>query len=106
MITIHQINDSIIIQGHSRPQICAAVSSVLCTTVNAILKEEKLGIKNGQCTIEDNLEDDFFNIKIDKHSKFVDLMIENMFDMLYDIKEQDKTNSITITRMTKIKKTV
>lgn len=105
MINIHQINDNIVIQGHSLPQICAAVSSVLYTTVNAVLKHEELGIETGQCTFEDNLEDDFFSIKINKHDDFVDLMIENMFDMFYDIQEQDKTNSIVITRMTKQKKT-
>ena len=112
MINIHQINDNIVIQGHSLPQICAAVSSVLYTTVNAVLKHEELGIESGQCTFEDNLEDDFFSIKVAKPGSdkigfddFVDLMIENMFDMFYDIQEQDKSNSIIITRMTKQKKT-
>lgn len=99
MIKIEQKDNVIIIKGHSLPNICAAVSSVVYTTANAILTHMEIGNKDGQCTFEDNLEDDFFKITIDKKDYFVDLLIENMFNSFYDICEQDKSHScISIAR--------
>lgn len=98
MIKITQINNKISIEGHSVPQICAAISSIVYTTVNAIIKHVEIGNEGGQCTFEDNLEDDFFSIIIDKNDNFIDLMIENMFDMFYDVQEQDVNKSVQVVR--------
>ena len=78
MIKIDIDKDIITFNGHSMPDICAAVSSVMYTSVNAILKYD-------ENSIDYNDKNDKVIIKIIKHDKIIDMLIINMIDMLNDI---------------------
>ena len=78
MIKININKNIITFKGHSLPGICAAVSSVMYTTMNAILKYD-------ETSVEYKDENDIVTIKIIKHDKIVELLIINMIDMLNDI---------------------
>ena len=97
MIKISISNDEIIIKGHSGYKesgsdiVCASVSSICITTVNAILS-----IYEDCITYENN--DGYLKIKINNHNDIVDKLIENMINLLYELESQYKKN-ITIERM-------
>ena len=74
MIKIIKEMDSIIISGHANYSdnndiVCASVSSIMYTTVNAILNIDDKAIKfeddNHKCTITINKHDDITNKLID-----------------------------------------
>lgn len=81
--------DSIIISGHSgydvegHDIVCAGVSSIVITTVNAILRLEKNAI---------NYESKSGYVKIDimKHNEIVDKLIENMLSLLNEMQDKYK----------------
>lgn len=89
MIKIISKNDNIKIEGHSGYSeygsdiVCASVSTVAITTIDAILKYDEGALKYDK-------EDGYLNIDILKHDKFIDLLIDNMFDMFKDLQEQYK----------------
>ena len=97
MIKIQVIKDKSInevrIDGHSdyeesgKDIVCSAVSSIVITTVNAILKIDKDSLEYVQ---GNNLI-----IKIKKHSEVIDILISNMLDMLLELEQQYKEH-ITI----------
>ena len=89
MIKIDIDKNIIIFNGHSLPDICAAVSSVMYTTMNAILKYD-------ETSVEYKDENDIVTIKIIKHDKIVDLLIINMIDMLNDIHSDYGDNYVQI----------
>ena len=94
MINITKEKDIIKITGHSEPNICAGVSSVMYTTTNALLKYNKDSID-----YNDDTEKDEVVIAINKRDCFIDLLIDNMFDMFKDIKEDFESEvSINIIR--------
>ena len=64
--------------GHSMPDICAAISSIMYTSVNALLKYN-------ETAIEYKDENDIITIEIKKHDTIIDLLINNMFDMFEDV---------------------
>lgn len=83
MITIEKKNDVITFKGHTDSDICASVSSIMYTTVNALNKfDEKI------ITYNDDTENDIVTVKINFYNELVDLLINNMFDMLNDLQEQ------------------
>ena len=83
MITIEKKNDIITFKGHSESDICASVSSIMYTTVNALNKfDEKI------LNYTDDKENDIVIVKINFYNALVDLLINNMFDMLNDLQEQ------------------
>lgn len=84
MIEITKNKNNIIFRGHSLPDICASVSSIMYTTVKALNSYDKECI-----TYTDNNLFDFVNIDINKHDMVIDLLINNMFDCLYDL-QSDK----------------
>ncbi len=87
MIKIYVNKDEIKVVGHTMPDICAAVSSAMYITANNLLDMQLLGIDNGKYTIEDNLEDDYMLIKIEKHTKITDVLMNTLKNGLQDISE-------------------
>lgn len=90
MIRISKEKDIIRFNGHSLPNICAAVSSVMYTTVNALIKYD-----NDCIYYEDNEIDDYVIITVKKHDDMIDLLIDNMFTMFNDIVEENE-NEVNI----------
>ena len=82
-------NDEITITGHTGYEdkgydiVCASISSICITTVNAILSIDE------DC-IEYTDRDGYLNIKIKKHTEVVDKLINNMINLLTDLKNQYK----------------
>ena len=79
--------DSITISGHSgydksgKDIVCASVSSIAITTVNAMLRID------AKClTYEEN--EGLLKIEFVKHTKTIDLLIENMLELFQEL-EQD-----------------
>ena len=89
MIKININKDEITIKGHSGYSeagsdiVCASVSSICITTVNALLSID-----------EDCLEyidnDGYLNIKIKKHNDMIDKLINNMINLLEELESQYK----------------
>lgn len=88
MIKIYTNKDEVKIVGHAIPDICAAVSSAMYITANNLLDLQLLGIDNGKYTIEDNLEDDYMLIKIEKHTKITDVLMNTLKKGLQDIADE------------------
>lgn len=91
MIKISINKDEITIKGHSGYKeagsdiVCASVSSISITTVNALLSID------GDCiSYEEN--DGYLNIKIKKHSEIVDKLIDNMINLLKELEKDYKKN--------------
>ena len=91
MIKIKVSKDEIIIKGHSgqglcgNDIVCSSVSSICITTVNAILSIYE------DCITYD-IDDGYLKINIIKHNKIVDSLINNMLNLLYELKDQYKEN--------------
>ncbi|MDD2377645.1 MAG: ribosomal-processing cysteine protease Prp [Bacilli bacterium] len=64
--------------------VCAAVSSIVIVTVNAIMKIDQ------ECIEYTNSDDLIINIK--KHTEITDLLIQNMLDLLKELEEQYAEN--------------
>lgn len=95
MIKITYDKDNVHITGHGIPDVCASVSATAYTIANAIVNLQISGIDSGQCSIEDNLEDDYMHFKIEKHSEITDILIETMINCFKDIVE-DGEGYVTI----------
>ncbi len=82
--------ENIFISGHSgyaekgSDIVCAAVSSVVTTSINAILSFQK--------TIEVTDDGNSMKIHILEHDKITDTLIENMIDLLKEIEKEYKKN--------------
>ena len=93
-IKIYGKNDKIEIKGHAlfddygKDIVCAGVSSVVTTTINAILTFNKDYISYLK-------EHDKLIIDVNVHDEIVDNLINNMLDMLNNI-EEDYPNNIKI----------
>lgn len=89
MIKINKQDNIMTFKGHSgyetygKDIVCASVSTLVISTVNAI---KKVG-----GTIEHNYEDDLLTVKYE-HEKITDKLIENMIDMLKELESQYKEN--------------
>ncbi len=90
MIKIVYEKDVITISGHANYAnygndiVCASVSSVLYTTVNAILHIDASSIAF--------VDDKKMQIRILEHKKIVDILIQNMMDILSDLTIQYPKN--------------
>lgn len=97
MIKIKVSDDEITIKGHSGYSergsdiVCASVSSICITTVNALLS-----INEDCVTYEE--KDGFLRINIIIHNDIVDKLINNMINLLEELRSQYKEN-IVIERM-------
>ena len=91
MIKINISKDEITIKGHSgyasdgSDIVCASVSSITITTVNALLSIDE------DC-IEYIEKDGYLNIKINKHNETIDKLIDNMVTLLKELEKQYKKN--------------
>ena len=89
MIKININKDEITIKGHSGYSVegsdivCASVSSICITTVNALLSIDEGCVKYTE-------KDGYLNIKINKHSEVIDKLIENMINLLKELESQYK----------------
>lgn len=82
MIKITKENDVIIMTGHAMPTVCAAISSTMYTSVNAMLKYDEDCVN-----YVDDEELDMVTITIKKHDRIIDLLVDNMFKSFKDIRE-------------------
>ena len=86
----NKLIDSVKISGHAyyddygKDIVCASVSSIVITTVNAI-------IRLGEDTINYD-ENDGIYISILKHEHVTDTLIENMVSLLLELEKQYKKN--------------
>ena len=91
MITINVKDDKIVISGHAqygdygKDIVCASVSSIAITTVNAIMRIDDKAI------LCDSREG-YLEIKILKHNRVVDLLIENMLSLFSELQRDYKKN--------------
>lgn len=82
--------EKIILKGHSnyddygKDIVCASISSIVITTINACLKIEKNSIKHS--------EENETVITVLKHTKTIDTLINNMIDLLTELSKQYKNN--------------
>ena len=89
MIKISIKDDEITIKGHSGYSeegsdiVCASVSSICITTVNALISIDE------DC-IDYKDSDGYLNIKIKKHSEVIDKLIDNMINLLKELEKQYK----------------
>ena len=85
----NNIIDSIKITGHAGYSeagsdiVCASVSSICITTVNALIRIDS------EC-INYEETDGYLKVDIKKHSKVVDLLIENMISLLTELEKDYK----------------
>lgn len=76
--------EKVVIQGHSGYSesgsdiVCASVSSISITSVNAILKVNENAIFYKQ-------DEGFLEIVINEHNKIIDLLLENMIELLEEL---------------------
>lgn len=86
MITIRIEKDKIFVTGHAgyeetgKDIVCASVSSILITSINAIMRisSEAISYK----------ESDGVEIIIHKHEKIVDILLENMVELFEELTNQ------------------
>lgn len=83
--------DCVTIKGHAgygvrgTDIVCASVSSILITTVNAILRVDQNSIQVDQ-------NHAYVKVTILKHEEMVDLLIENMIALLEELQMDYKKN--------------
>ena len=90
MIKIEIKKDQILIKGHAdyaefgKDIVCASVTSIVTTTVNAIMRlDDAINYKSESGLIE---------IIIKKHSDLVDTLILNMTELLKELEKKYKKN--------------
>ena len=91
MIKVVISKDNIKISGHAgygvrgTDIVCASVSSIVITSLNAIIRMDDKAISY----IED---EGFIEVNILKHDKYVDNIIDNMISMLEELESDYKKN--------------
>lgn len=91
MIRVLKKDDHIEVSGHAafaeygKDIVCAAVSSIVITTVNGIISIDDKSINYVE-------KDGFISIDVIKHSKEVDALILNMMNLLKELEIQYKKN--------------
>lgn len=91
MIKVSIKNDNIKVEGHAgygvkgTDIVCASVSSIIITTINAIIKIDSDAINYKQ-------DEGFIEVNILKHNKYIDILIENMTSLLKELEIQYKKN--------------
>ena len=91
MIIIKISKNHIEINGHAgyeeygKDIVCASVSCISITSVNAILKLDENALKYKE-------NDGYLVIDVLKHDKYIDTIISNMIDLLKELEEQYKEN--------------
>ncbi len=94
MIKVSIKEDKILIKGHAmfddfgKDIVCASVSSIAITTINAIIEFDNTSIDVSQ-------NDGYLKIDILKHNKNVDILISNMIKLFEEL-EMKYPNNIKI----------
>lgn len=94
MIKVKVLPEEIIIEGHAmyddygKDIVCASVSSIVTTTVNACLSFDKKSISYKQ-------EKDKFSILLNQHDNITNKLVENMIYLLKEL-ENDYPKNIRI----------
>ena len=70
---------------HGKDIVCAAISSIVITSVNGILSIDEQALNYTQ-------EEGQITIDIKKHDKVTDALIKNMIDLLKELEKQYKKN--------------
>ena len=89
MIQVTIQKDKIKVQGHSgydelgKDIVCSSVSSIVITSVNAIIRLEN-------DTIHYETKEGFIEIMILKHTEITDTLILNMVDLLKELEKKYK----------------
>ena len=89
MIKISINKDEITIKGHSgyalvgSDIVCASISSIAITTVNALISIDE------DCIIYKE-SDGYLNIKIKKHDEVIDKLIDNMINLFKELEKEYK----------------
>ena len=84
MTSINIKKDEIIIKGHSnyddygKDIVCASISSIAITTINAIVE-----IDNKAINVEES--DGYLKINIIKHTDVIDILISNMIKLFKEL---------------------
>lgn len=82
----NQIN-KVVIKGHAGYDrggfdiVCASVSSIVITTINAMVRYDISSINYEE-------KDGFVSICVINHNKVIDLLIDNMLDLLGNLEQQ------------------
>ena len=82
--------NSIKISGHAgydvsgKDIVCAAVSSITITTVNALIKLDENAI--------DYVQNDDLTVIVKKHDEVTSVLIQNMIDLLQELEKDYKKN--------------
>ena len=91
MIKIVVEDNHITVKGHAgygikgTDIVCASVSSIVITSLNAIIKIDEKAINFTQ-------SEGFIEVIINKHDKYIDIILENMISMLEELEKQYKEN--------------
>ena len=91
MIKISIKEDEILINGHAmfddygKDIVCASVSSIAITTINAIVEFDNTSIE-----VREN--DGYLKIDILKHNKNVDILISNMIKLFEELETKYPNN--------------
>lgn len=91
MIKIKVKKDQIVIKGHSGYSVsgsdivCASISSIAITSINAILRIDENAITYKK-------EDGYLEVNIVKHTDVIDSLLENMIDLFSELEIQYKKN--------------
>lgn len=89
MIKIRLKPNKISIKGHSgydvigKDIVCASVSSIVITSINAIIRIDEKAIFYKQ-------DEGFIEVEVLKHSDIIDLLISNMVELLKQLEKQYK----------------
>lgn len=81
-----KIIDELAITGHAgyevegKDIVCASVSSIVITTINAIIRIDADSI--------DYKEQDGVCVKVIKHTEIIDILFDNLIALLQDLKKQ------------------
>lgn len=91
MIKVNVKNDNITIKGHAGYSeqgfdiVCASVSTLAISTINAIIRFDENAIKYEE-------KDGYLKIDILKHTKETAVLLENMVDLLKELEKQYNKN--------------
>ena len=91
MIKVSIKEDEILIKGHAmfddfgKDIVCASVSSIAITTINAIVEFDNTSIDVSQ-------NDGYLKIDILKHNKNVDILISNMIKLFEELEMKYPSN--------------
>lgn len=91
MISVKFKDNHIVIKGHAlyddygKDIVCASVSSIVITSVNAIIKFDASAIKY-------EVSEGYIDITLIKRSYETDIIIENMIEMLKDLEKKYNKN--------------